>query len=156
MLLVSPRTAIFYHNDEQRKAAARTSSAPSSPPSWPASRFFVHTAHAGPAAGGFQGPPRSGGGVREGEADRDADRPGRQVLARSWDRPALFSQPSTRAPSSLSHETPTAHRRPAEKYHQDYYVRNAPRYQIYRALSGRDNYIASVWGESYVQEQQKH
>lgn len=36
--------------------------------------------------------------------------------------------------------------RPAEKYHQDYYERNAARYSVYRALSGRDNYIESVWG----------
>ena len=35
---------------------------------------------------------------------------------------------------------------PAEEYHQDYYVKSANRYKFYRSLSGRDEYIASVWG----------
>ena len=36
---------------------------------------------------------------------------------------------------------------PAERYHQNYYVNNRNRYQFYRMVSGRDEYIASVWGE---------
>jgi len=35
---------------------------------------------------------------------------------------------------------------PAEKYHQDYYKKNANRYRLYRAISGRDDFIARVWG----------
>ena len=35
---------------------------------------------------------------------------------------------------------------PAEKYHQDYYKNNAARYGFYRALSGRDEFVQSVWG----------
>jgi len=35
---------------------------------------------------------------------------------------------------------------PAERYHQDYYKKNANRYGFYRMVSGRDEYIASVWG----------
>ena len=35
---------------------------------------------------------------------------------------------------------------PAERYHQDYYLKNPNRYRFYRAVSGRDEYIASVWG----------
>ena len=35
---------------------------------------------------------------------------------------------------------------PAEKYHQDYYRKNAARYGFYRALSGRDEFVQSVWG----------
>ena len=37
---------------------------------------------------------------------------------------------------------------PAEKYHQDYYRKNAARYGFYRALSGRDEFVQSVWGVS--------
>ena len=35
---------------------------------------------------------------------------------------------------------------PAEKYHQDYYRRNATRYGFYRFLSGRDEFVRGVWG----------
>jgi len=35
---------------------------------------------------------------------------------------------------------------PAERYHQNYYVNNRNRYRFYRMVSGRDEYIASVWG----------
>lgn len=35
---------------------------------------------------------------------------------------------------------------PAEKYHQDYYRRNAARYRFYRFLSGRDEFVRGVWG----------
>ena len=38
--------------------------------------------------------------------------------------------------------------RPAEQYHQDYYLKKNSRYKVYRSLSGRDAYIESVWGES--------
>ena len=39
-------------------------------------------------------------------------------------------------------------RRPAEMYHQDYYLKKAPRYKVYRYASGRDAYIESIWGAS--------
>ena len=36
---------------------------------------------------------------------------------------------------------------PAESYHQRYYAKNPNRYQFYSMLSGREEYIASVWGD---------
>ncbi len=36
---------------------------------------------------------------------------------------------------------------PAEEYHQGYYRKNPIRYKLYRAGSGRDRFLASVWGE---------
>ena len=38
--------------------------------------------------------------------------------------------------------------RPAEVYHQDYYMKKSQRYKVYRYASGRDAYIESVWGTS--------
>ena len=35
---------------------------------------------------------------------------------------------------------------PAEEYHQDYYKRNPIRYNTYRFLSGRDQFLKKVWG----------
>lgn len=35
----------------------------------------------------------------------------------------------------------------AEDYHQDYYKKNPIRYKTYRKLSGRDDFLQSVWGE---------
>jgi peptide methionine sulfoxide reductase msrA/msrB len=35
---------------------------------------------------------------------------------------------------------------PAEDYHQDYYKKNALRYKLYRQNSGRDHFLANVWG----------
>ena len=35
---------------------------------------------------------------------------------------------------------------PAEEYHQDYYKKNAIRYQLYRVGSGRDRYLKKLWG----------
>jgi len=35
---------------------------------------------------------------------------------------------------------------PAEEYHQDYAEKNAARYELYRAHSGRDGLVARVWG----------
>jgi methionine-S-sulfoxide reductase len=35
---------------------------------------------------------------------------------------------------------------PAERYHQDYYRLNSTRYGFYRSLSGRDEFVQSVWG----------
>ena len=37
---------------------------------------------------------------------------------------------------------------PAEDYHQDYYKKNPLKYKTYRYLSGRDQYLSSVWGEN--------
>jgi peptide methionine sulfoxide reductase msrA/msrB len=35
----------------------------------------------------------------------------------------------------------------AEEYHQDYYKKNPIRYRYYRARSGRDQFLDSVWGK---------
>jgi peptide methionine sulfoxide reductase msrA/msrB len=37
---------------------------------------------------------------------------------------------------------------PAEEYHQGYYKKNPVRYKYYRWNSGRDQFLAKVWGES--------
>lgn len=39
---------------------------------------------------------------------------------------------------------------PAERYHQDYYRLNSTRYGFYRSLSGRDEFVQSVWGPEAV------
>ncbi len=39
---------------------------------------------------------------------------------------------------------------PAEQYHQDYYLKKASRYGVYRAASGRDTLIRRVWGDDAV------
>jgi peptide methionine sulfoxide reductase msrA/msrB len=36
---------------------------------------------------------------------------------------------------------------PAEEYHQDFFKKNYIRYRIYRAGSGRDEFIKRIWGE---------
>jgi peptide methionine sulfoxide reductase msrA/msrB len=36
---------------------------------------------------------------------------------------------------------------PAEDYHQDYYKKDAVRYQYYRFHSGRDEYLKKTWGD---------
>ncbi|MGE5253934.1 MAG: peptide-methionine (S)-S-oxide reductase MsrA [Planctomycetaceae bacterium] len=36
---------------------------------------------------------------------------------------------------------------PAEEYHQDYYKKNPLRYRYYRYGSGRDQFLAEVWGK---------
>ena len=36
---------------------------------------------------------------------------------------------------------------PAEKYHQDYYIKNPVRYRFYRYNCGRDARLAKLWGE---------
>jgi peptide methionine sulfoxide reductase msrA/msrB len=40
----------------------------------------------------------------------------------------------------------------AEDYHQDYYKTNSERYYSYRKGSGRDSFIASVWGDNNISE----
>jgi len=35
---------------------------------------------------------------------------------------------------------------PAEDYHQDYYKKEALRYKLYRQHSGRDQFLAKIWG----------
>jgi peptide methionine sulfoxide reductase msrA/msrB len=46
----------------------------------------------------------------------------------------------------------------AEEYHQDYYKKNPLRYKYYRYRSGRDQYLAEVWGDElkidYAKNQQ--
>ncbi len=41
---------------------------------------------------------------------------------------------------------------PAEEYHQDYYKKSPIRYKIYRAGSGRDQYLETVWQNEKNQE----
>ncbi len=41
---------------------------------------------------------------------------------------------------------------PAEEYHQDFYKKNPAHYQAYRRGSGRDAYIATVWGKDVEDE----
>ena len=36
---------------------------------------------------------------------------------------------------------------PAEDYHQDYYLKNPVQYRLYRVASGRDRFVAGVWGQ---------
>ena len=36
---------------------------------------------------------------------------------------------------------------PAEEYHQDYYKKNASHYKAYRVGSGREGFLAGVWGQ---------
>ncbi|APV50360.1 peptide-methionine (S)-S-oxide reductase [Betaproteobacteria bacterium GR16-43] len=38
----------------------------------------------------------------------------------------------------------------AEDYHQDYYVKNPTRYQLYRSGCGRDARLKSLWGDKYT------
>lgn len=40
---------------------------------------------------------------------------------------------------------------PAEDYHQDYARKNPLRYRFYRSRSGRDDFIARVWGEAIME-----
>lgn len=35
---------------------------------------------------------------------------------------------------------------PAEKYHQDYYLKSPAQYKFYRFNSGRDQYLLRIWG----------
>jgi peptide methionine sulfoxide reductase msrA/msrB len=37
---------------------------------------------------------------------------------------------------------------PAEEYHQDFFKKNYIRYRVYRAGSGRDEFINRIWGEN--------
>jgi len=41
----------------------------------------------------------------------------------------------------------------AEDYHQNYYKTNAGHYQRYRSASGRDRYLAKIWGNKPAQPQ---
>ncbi len=44
----------------------------------------------------------------------------------------------------------------AEDYHQDYYKKNKNAYEFYRSRSGRDDYIARVWGDTLYAAQKHH
>lgn len=44
---------------------------------------------------------------------------------------------------------------PAEEYHQDYYKKNALRYQYYRAASGREKFLKDAWRDTENQEELK-
>ncbi len=37
---------------------------------------------------------------------------------------------------------------PAEKYHQDYYIKNPLQYKFYRFKCGRDQFLEKIWGKS--------
>ncbi len=41
---------------------------------------------------------------------------------------------------------------PAEDYHQDYYKNSASRYETYRSLSGRDNFLDQIWKDDRIPE----
>ncbi len=43
----------------------------------------------------------------------------------------------------------------AEEYHQDYYKKNPLRYKVYRLNSGRDQYLAKIWGKDREQQDRK-
>jgi len=43
---------------------------------------------------------------------------------------------------------------PAEEYHQDYYKNNPLRYRLYRAGSGRDTFLKSVWAKNKKNDKQ--
>lgn len=40
---------------------------------------------------------------------------------------------------------------PAEEYHQDYYKKNPIRYRYYRYNSGRDQFLAKIWGDEKME-----
>jgi peptide methionine sulfoxide reductase msrA/msrB len=44
---------------------------------------------------------------------------------------------------------------PAESYHQEYFIKNPLRYKFYRANSGRDHFLGSVWRDVHAESQQK-
>lgn len=44
----------------------------------------------------------------------------------------------------------------AEDYHQDYYKKNKSAYAFYRSRSGRDEYIARLWGDTLHAAQKHH
>ena len=39
---------------------------------------------------------------------------------------------------------------PAEEYHQDFFKKNYIRYRVYRASSGRDEFINRIWGKDKI------
>ena len=44
---------------------------------------------------------------------------------------------------------------PAEGYHQDYWKKNPVRYKFYRYNSGRDQYLAKIWGKDKAMNTEK-
>jgi len=58
-----------------------------------------------------------------------------------------FEEKKTFGPAPIVVEiTPAMPFYTAEKYHQDYYIKKASKYNFYRSLSGRDEYIQTIWG----------
>ena len=77
-------------------------------------------------------------------AQRESAEASKEALASS----GVFDQPIVTPISDFKHFWP------AEDYHQNYYLRNARPYGFYRGRSGRDDYVAEVWGGSLKKAQE--
>jgi peptide methionine sulfoxide reductase MsrA len=169
------RSAVFYHTPDQKAAAVRAAAALCA-----SHAACLHAAHgcvrcadvttrkrvcacARCGAGGVARRAAAQRRVRRGRAARDADRTRSNLLARSPHHRTKHAMRCDAMRCAMRNAIPdaTTHRssfppraffqhRPAEQYHQDYYMKKNSRYKVYRSLSGRDAYIESVWGEAAV------
>ncbi|MGI9173359.1 MAG: peptide-methionine (S)-S-oxide reductase [Chthoniobacterales bacterium] len=44
---------------------------------------------------------------------------------------------------------PAIHFWPAEEYHRKYYLKHSMAYRMYRFTSGRDSFLARIWGAAH-------